>query len=169
MKLAALLSYVFAGVAITNCAAAERAVRIENGGRGLVAVLSTPDTLKNPPAVVMLHGFTGQKDEFAIAGRGVGLFAYAAAELAANGIATLRIDFNGSGQSDGKWEDTTFSGQIKDAVLAFDYLQALPEVDGSHLGILGYSQGGLVGAHLAALRSEASAVVLWAPTRLRKG
>lgn len=143
--------------------AAETAVRIESGGRGLAGILNLPDNEKNPPVVLMLHGFTGQKNEFPIAGGTTGLFAYTAARLADSGIASLRIDFNGSGESDGNWEDTTFSGQIKDAVLAFDHLQALPTVDVSKIGILGYSQGGLVGGHLAALRPEASAVVLWAP------
>lgn len=143
--------------------AAETAVRIENGGRGLAGILNLPDNVKNPPVVLMLHGFTGQKDEFPMAGGKTGLFAHAAARLAENGIASLRIDFNGSGESDGIWEETTFSGQIKDAVLAFDYLQALPTVDVTTIGILGYSQGGLVGGHLSALRPEASAVVLWAP------
>jgi alpha/beta superfamily hydrolase len=93
------------------------------------------------------------------------LFAYTAARLADSGIASLRIDFNGSGERAGTWEETTFSGQIKDAVLAFDYVvQAIPNVDVSKVGILGYSQGGLVGGHLAAVRPEAAAVVLWAPT-----
>jgi len=111
----------------------------------------------------MLHGFTGQKNEFPIAERGIGLFGYTAAKLAEKGIATLRIDFHGSGESAGNWEDTTFSGQIGDAALAFDYLRALPDLDGTRVGILGYSQGGLVGSHLAALRPQTSAVVLWAP------
>lgn len=143
--------------------AAESKLRIENGGRGIVGVLNLPDGVANPPVVLMLHGFTGQKDEFPMASSQTGLFAHTAERLAEVGIASLRIDFHGSGESDGKWEETTFSGQIQDAVLAFDHLQALASVDNSRIGILGYSQGGLVGGHLAARRPEASAVVLWAP------
>lgn len=143
--------------------AAESKVRIENGGRGLVGILNLPEGVATPPVVLMLHGFTGQKDEFPIATTKTGLFSYTAQRLAEKGIGSLRIDFHGSGESEGRWEETTFTGQISDAVLAFDYLQGLATVDTSRIGILGYSQGGLVGAHLAGLRPETSAVVLWAP------
>lgn len=142
--------------------AEERTVQIDKGGRGLVGILNRPDTA-TPPVVLMLHGFTGQKNELPIAQWDIGLFGYTAAKLAENGIATLRIDFHGSGDSAGRWEDTTFSGQIEDATLAFDYLGAVPDIDGTRVGVLGYSQGGLVGSHLAALRPRVSALVLWAP------
>jgi fermentation-respiration switch protein FrsA (DUF1100 family) len=159
-----ILATLAAGVLSTTCLnAAENRVTIEAGGRGLAGILNIPDGASNPPVVLMLHGFTGQKNEFTIATTDVGLYTFTAEKLAEAGIASLRIDFHGSGESAGEWADTTFSGQIKDATIAFDYLQALPGLDGSKVGILGYSQGGLVGAHLAALRLEASAVVLWAP------
>lgn len=149
-----------------SCAQAlapESRVRIDDAGRGLVGILNVPDGVANPPIVLMLHGFTGQKDELPVATVNIGLFAYTAKRLAESGIASLRIDFHGSGESDGQWEDTTLTGQIGDAVLAFDYLQTLASVNGSKIGILGYSQGGLVGSHLAAARPEAACVVLWAP------
>lgn len=153
-----------AATLVATCGyAAESKIRIENGGRGIVGVLHLPDDVTSPPVVLMLHGFTGQKDEFPMATSQTGLFAHTAERLADVGMASLRIDFHGSGESDGRWEETTLSGQIQDAVLAFDYLQALASVDNSRIGILGYSQGGLVGGHLAARRPEASAVVLWAP------
>jgi uncharacterized protein len=163
MNVRSITAALLLALAPTASHAAEAAVRIENGGRGLAGILNLPDNVKNPPVVLMLHGFTGQKNEFSMAGGTTGLFAHTAARLAESGIASLRIDFHGSGDSDGVWEETTFTGQIKDAVLAFDYLQALPAVDATTIGILGYSQGGLVGGHLAALRPEASTVVLRAP------
>ncbi len=163
MNWLSLVASVSATLAATCALAAESKVRIENGGRGIAGVLNIPEGVANPPVVLMLHGFTGQKDEFPMASSQTGLFAHTAKRLAETGIASLRIDFHGSGESDGKWEETTFSGQIQDAVLAFDYLQALSSIDTSKIGILGYSQGGLVGGHLVAKRPEASAVVLWAP------
>lgn len=143
--------------------AAETPVTIERGEKRIAAILNLPDGPQNPPVVLMMHGFTGGKNEFIIGGTDSGLFAFMADELAGSGIASLRIDFTGSGESSGDWAQTTFSGQIADAVDAFDFLQTLPTVDGGRVGILGYSQGGLVGAHLAAARPEAGAVVLWAP------
>lgn len=143
--------------------AAEEALTIEHGDKRIAAILNLPDGVQNPPVVLMMHGFTGSKNEFTMRGTQTGLFTFMAEELARSGIASLRIDFTGSGESSGDWAQTTFSGQIADAVDAFDYLQTLPKVDGRRVGILGYSQGGLVGAHLAAARPEAGAVVLWAP------
>lgn len=143
--------------------AAETTVTIDRDGVPMEGTLNLPNGVENPPVVLMLHGFTGSRDEFPVADSQVGLFAHAAAKLAEAGIATLRIDFVGSGASGGVWEDTTFSGQIADAVAAFDWLQAQVGVDGARVGVLGYSQGGLVGSHVAGLRPEAGAVVLWAP------
>lgn len=163
MKQKAILAAIALAAVSSATQAAETQVRIDSGGRGIAGLLVTPDGVSGPPAVLLLHGFTGQKNEFPIAGTDTGLFTYAAEKLAEQGIASLRIDFHGSGDSAGEWSDTTFSSQIKDAAIAFDWLQAQAAVDGARVGILGYSQGGLVGAHLAALRPEADAVVLWAP------
>ncbi|WP_285541086.1 alpha/beta fold hydrolase [Brucella sp. NBRC 12950] len=143
--------------------AAEKKLQINAGERELTAILNLPDGIKRPPAILLLHGFTGQKDEFQIAGHDVGLFAYTADELAKQGFASLRIDFSGSGESKGDWADTTFSKQIDDAVTAFDYLQSLASIDARRIGVVGYSQGGLVAGHLVARRPETSAAVLWAP------
>lgn len=152
-------------VSVTAMAAmaAEQPLHLEHHGTRIAGILNLPDGVARPPVVLMMHGFTGQKNEFDIAGTQTGLYTHMAQQLAKAGIASLRFDFAGSGESSGDWADTTFSGQIRDAIRAFDHLQALETVDGDRIGILGYSQGGLVGAHLAAARPEADAVVLWAP------
>lgn len=154
---------VLAVLTATPALAAEENIIIDLRGKQIAGILQLPDGVESPPVVLMMHGFTGSKNEFTIAGTETGLYAFMADRLAEADIASLRIDFTGSGESSGEWEDTTFSSQIADAIDVFDYLQTLPKVDGSRIGILGYSQGGLVGAHLAAARPEADAVVLWAP------
>jgi hypothetical protein len=40
----------------------------------MVGTLSLPDGAENPPVVLMLHGFTGSRDEFPIADSKLGLF-----------------------------------------------------------------------------------------------
>ncbi|MBL4929442.1 alpha/beta hydrolase family protein [Fuscibacter oryzae] len=147
----------------TLAQAAEQPVSIPVGDKTIAGILTLPDGVDHPPVVLMLHGFTGQKDEFPIAGTQTGLFTFMADELSKAGIASLRIDFAGSGESSGAWEDTTFTGQTQDAIDAFDWLQTQASVDGQRVGVLGYSQGGLVGAQLAGARPEAKALVLWAP------
>ncbi|WP_246748929.1 alpha/beta hydrolase family protein [Rhizobium setariae] len=151
---------------LTSCSlalAAETNISFNVDGQKVVGTLSTIDGNPKAPVVVMFHGFSGSRDELAINGTKEGVFSRSARLLAENGYASLRIDFRGSGESEGKWPDTTFSGQIKDGIAAVDWLKASDQVDGSKISILGWSQGGLVGAHVASARSEVRSVTLWAP------
>lgn len=146
-------------------AAEERRVEIAVPGGPVVGTLELPEAEGPATAVLLLHGFTGSRDELGVAGTNEGVFSRTARSLAENGMASLRIDFRGSGESGGEWRDTTFSGQIADAVAALDWLRGQPEVDPERTAALGWSQGGLVAAHLAAERTDLAAVVLWAPAQ----
>ncbi|MFN8453146.1 MAG: alpha/beta fold hydrolase [Anaerolineae bacterium] len=111
----------------------ETKVTLENGIAGIVA---RPNGVDKGPAVLMLHGFGSQKDE-------VGdMYKRAAATLADKGIASLRIDFRGWGESAGDMADSTVQGQVDDAQTAYNYLAAQDFVDPSRVGILGFSLGG---------------------------
>lgn len=88
------------------------------------------------PAVVMLHGTGSNRDE---AGMG---YAMAAPRMAADGIATLRIDFMGNGDSTASYTDYNYTSAIIDAKAAADYLAGLETVDADNLGVMGWSQGG---------------------------
>ena len=140
-------------------------VRIPTGAGDIVGTLETPDGAP-APVVLMLHGFTGARDELGIKDTDEGVFSRTARRFAEAGVATLRIDFRGSGESDGAWADTTFSGQIADAVTAIDWLATDIRVDGTRISLLGWSQGGLVAAHMAAARPDVNSTVLWAPVVL---
>lgn len=143
--------------------AEETTVSIDTGNGKIIGTLETPDT-RAAPVVLLLHGFTGSRDELPVKDTDEGVFSRTARLLAEAGYASLRIDFRGSGDSDGNWEDTTFSGQISDAVAVIDWLKKSSDVDGTKLGVIGWSQGGLVAAHAAAERaSDVDALVLWAP------
>jgi alpha-beta hydrolase superfamily lysophospholipase len=91
------------------------------------------------------------------------MFARAARAFAERGIATLRIDFLGSGQSDGDWANTRFSGQARDAILAAGWLRAEYGAPDLLLGVLGYSQGGLVALRAAAQAEPVDRLALWNP------
>lgn len=159
----AIVAFISFSFISAYASAAEQKVQIDGEGRGLIGILNLPAGVGNPPVVLMLSGFTNDKNGFEIPSTKERLFALAAERLAESGVASFRLDFSGSGESKGKWEDTTFTGQLYDAALAFGYLQALKSVDGSKVTVLGYSQGGLIAAHLAAAKPEASSIVLWAP------
>jgi pimeloyl-ACP methyl ester carboxylesterase len=112
---------------------------------------------------LLLHGFTGSRDELPIPNTEDGVFSRAARLLAEDGYASLRIDFRGSGEStaDMTYEATTFDGQVADALAAVEYLQSLEKVDGEDVFVIGWSQGGLVAAAVAARADALDAVALW--------
>ncbi len=104
----------------------------------LSAVIQKPDSHKQGrmPMVIICHGFTADKEGF--------LLRLLADSLEANGIASLRFDFNGHGQSEGRFQDMTVPNEIEDARRVVAYAQDLPWV--RKIILAGHSQGGVVTA-----------------------
>jgi hypothetical protein len=88
------------------------------------------------------------------------LFIKCARALADAGIASLRFDFYGSGESEGEFREVTLRGEMADAADAADFFRKQKGVDGSRLGLVGLSLGGCVAASVAP-RVRARALVLW--------
>lgn len=132
-----------------------RPVVFENRGEKIFGVLHYPPQAKALPTVLICHGFTGTKVE------SHRLFVKLAERLEEKGMVALRFDFRGSGDSEGDFCDMTLEGEIQDAKVALDFLQALPEVDPGRLAILGLSMGGAVSATVAGRDPRISACALW--------
>lgn len=123
----------------------------------LAAIIQKPQLSPGQqcPMVVLCHGFGGRKE-----GQ---LFELIADSLQANGIATIRFDFNGHGESQGLFEEMTVPNEIEDAKKVIEYVRDLRYVDG--VAIAGHSQGGVVAAMTAGELGAADikAVALLAP------
>lgn len=142
-------------------AQSEETVTIDTPLGPVIGTLETP--AGDPaPVVLLFHGFTGVRDELPVATTDEGVFSRTARLLAEQGIASLRIDFRGSGESPGAFADTTFEGQVADGLAAIDWLEANPTVDGQRLAVIGWSQGGLVATAVAGRSDKPDALVLWA-------
>ena len=127
---------------------------IEANGRTIPAVVTLPVGEGPFPAVVLNHGHGGSKDE----NTGFGGIAAALAEA---GIASIRMDFPGCGDSTEPFTENTLSNMIADSNAAKDYLVANYPVDADKLGILGYSMGGLIAAEIVSQKDNPyQAVVL---------
>lgn len=81
--------------------------------------------------------------------------------MAEEGIASLRFDFAGSGESTLPFTANTIDTQIADARQAFAYLAEQEGVDAEQLGVVGFSLGGIVASALAGSDERVKALVLW--------
>jgi alpha/beta superfamily hydrolase len=82
-------------------------------------------------------------------------------QLSQTGIAMLRFDFRGIGESEGKWEDDTVSRRIADLRSAIDFVIKDRRL-GQGVGLLGSSLGGYVTLIVASSNKEVKASVIWA-------
>ena len=127
----------------------------------LKALIQKPELQQGEkcPMVIFCHGFSGTKDG--------PLFELVADTLQAHGIAGIRFDFNGHGESEGEFKDMTVPNEIEDAKKVVEYVRDLKYV--STIAIGGHSQGGVVAAMTAGQLSEElgepafKAVALMAP------
>ena len=136
----------------------ETVVSIDAGDHQIPATVCMPTAEGTYPAVVMLHGTGSNRDE---AGGG---YAYAAPVLAEKyGVATIRIDFMGNGDSTADYTGYTFESAVADAVAAAEYIAAQENIDGEHIGVMGWSQGGTDALLSAGQHPEIfKSVVTWA-------
>ncbi len=100
-------------------------------GADLSARLDLPDDGQPRAYALFAHCFTCNKNYKAIAG-----ISHA---LARTGIAVLRFDFTGLGESEGDFADTNFSSNVEDLVAAADFLR--DEYQAPKL-LIGHSLGG---------------------------
>ncbi|AEG41074.1 alpha/beta hydrolase [Lactobacillus kefiranofaciens] len=103
---------------------------------------------------IIMHGFT--------ANRNTNLLKEIAANLRDENVASVRFDFNGHGESDGKFENMTVCNEIEDAKAILQYVRTDPHV--RDIFLVGHSQGGVVASMLAGLYPDLiKKVVLLAP------
>ena len=114
----------------------------------LSARLDLPVDGKPLAYALFAHCFTCSKNIKAIA--------HISRALTREGIAVLRFDFTGLGESEGDFADTNFSSNVEDLILAADFLKSnyeAPEI------LIGHSFGGAAVLQAAARISASRAVV----------
>jgi pimeloyl-ACP methyl ester carboxylesterase len=113
------------------------------GSVKLAGTLSIPDGAGPFPAVVLLSDM-GAQDRDCRQGN-YRLFADMASFLARQGIAVLRLDDRGVGESTGSVPLATTADLVRDAQAALTYLRLRPTLDPARTGIIGHGEGGNVG------------------------
>ncbi|MBU3135762.1 alpha/beta fold hydrolase [Clostridium gasigenes] len=137
----------------------EEKVMIANGNHDVPGILTMPTNAseeKPAPVVLLLHGTGGNKNELG------DIYIRLASKLAEDGYASLRIDFAGGGDSTQPYVENNFDDSVTDALKSIDYLESLPKVDDTRIGVLGYSQGGRTAQVVAGRSPKVSALATWA-------
>ena len=102
-----------------------------DSGHELSAFLELPADTRPYAYAIFAHVFTGNKSLTATR--------HIARGLTQNGIAVLRFDFTGLGESEGDFADTNFSSNVKDLLAAANFLEENYEAPSI---LIGHSLGG---------------------------
>ena len=136
-----------------------------SSGVKLAGTLTLPRATGPFPAILLIQGSgPGNRDEV-VDGRG--LFPAIADALVRQGVAVLRFDKRGTGNSTGNFDTATtldFAGDVE-AGLAF--LRGRNDIRRNNIGLLGHSEGGLIAPMVAAKDKSVAFMVLMAAPAVR--
>ena len=123
---------------------------INEDGLRLHAKLEKPEGADKCPLLILIHGLTGNMEETHILG-------IKDAVLSA-GIAVLRVEMYGHGQSEGSFSEHTILRWVTNAMTVTDYAQSLEFVTDLYFG--GHSQGGLLTMIAGGIRPDAYKAII---------
>jgi dipeptidyl aminopeptidase/acylaminoacyl peptidase len=124
----------------------------------IIGMLHLPEGRGRFPSALLLHGFTGTKVETHR------MFVKLSRALAGHGIASLRFDYRGSGDSAGEFEDMTIRSEVTDGQEAIKFLARHKRINSRRLALIGMSMGGAIASHVVTReKHRVKSLVLWAP------
>ncbi len=133
-------------------------------GHSIAGTLTIPRGPGPHPAVVLISGSGLQDRNEEIMGHKP--FLVLADHLTRNGIAVLRADDRGAGDSFVPDRSTllnvTSLDFASDTSLQVDYLRTQPEIDGDSIGLIGHSEGGIIAPLVADQRDDIAFIVMMA-------
>lgn len=143
-----VLSFVLTGCSTTKVSDSAEyqvksyEVKIPNRDSDIPATVVMPIGEGEFPLVVMAHGHGGSREEN-------GGYSDIAEEMAKYGIATIRIDFPGCGESTESFQLNTLSNMMDDVDASIEYAMANYAIDSKRIGIFGYSMGARIALTMA--------------------
>lgn len=132
-------------------------VVLQNKGQKIFGMIHRPNNVEKCPFVLVCHGLGGNK-----CGKGR-LYVHLSERLSKLGIGSLRIDFRGSGDSEGEFSSMTIDSEVSDATVALNFLKNDPNVNNESIAIFGRSFGGVVAVLAAKRFINIKSMALWAP------
>ncbi len=130
-----LITAIMATIALFSAnAQSSDTIRIDGSVGKLFSIVERPATSGKVPLVIICHGFSGNCQRPFINDL--------SHSIVAQGMATLRFDFNGHGHSDGEFKDMTVLNEIDDLKDVIAWAQRQSWV--KDISLVGHSQGGVV-------------------------
>lgn len=131
-------------------------------GVRLVGTLTTPGSDGLVPAALLVNGSGPLDRDSNMPGQPLEVASALAAALASKGVATLRFDKRGVGESEGEYLAMSFDLETEDAARALHALRGAPGVDAARVTVVGHSVGATVAIRLSARYEWIAGAVLLA-------
>ncbi len=144
-----------------------REVKIENSAESvtLAGTLTIPEGVSESnksPVVIFITGSGPQDRDETIHGHKP--FAVIADAFARHGIASIRFDDRGVGDSTGDFTTATSVDFAKDVASVVEFSKTQPELDGAKVVLAGHSEGGIIAPMVASQREDIAGLILMAGT-----
>ncbi|RZK39516.1 MAG: alpha/beta fold hydrolase [Pedobacter sp.] len=129
----------------------------------LAGTLTLPkSSTKKPPVVILISGSGPQDRNESFASHKP--FLVLADYLTKNGIAVLRYDDRGFGESTGDFSKGTTADFAYDALSAIDFLKNRKDINTAKIGLIGHSEGAIIAPMVANLSKNIAFIIMLAGT-----
>lgn len=126
----------------------------------LAGTFTTPKTKGPHPAVILISGSGPQDRNESLMGHQP--FFVLSDHLTRNGIAVLRFDDRGVGNSTGKFATATSEDFASDVMAGIEFLKMRPEINAKKIGLVGHSEGGMIAPMVSVKTKDIAYLVLMA-------
>ena len=128
----------------------------------LAGTLTLPPGKSSFPVVLLITGSGPQDRNETVFGHRP--FLVLADYLTRQGIAVLRVDDRGVGESTGDFSQATSEDFASDVLAGIGYLKTRKEINPEQIGLIGHSEGGIIAPMVAAKSTDVAFIVLMAGT-----
>ena len=115
----------------------EKFTIIRPDNKKIVGIIAGLEKGKQKPALILLHGFTGYKEQKHVE--------YPAKRIAEKYFITIRFDgTNGLGESGGDIFNCNTADYLKDLEQVYNFIRSVKEIDSHNIHLFGTSWGGMI-------------------------